>query len=1344
MRVKWKRALGIVLAFVLVVSAGVYSSDHFLKATDGDENIVESSESDENQLTGEEVFELPDQDEEVVSIGQGVFESDLPNEEDAESVLLKADSESEASEDAEESGEAEEPEESEADAEEAEEPEKSEADAEEANPEEEEVADAEIQSQSGNEKAADKPEAEVADSDTEETTEEEPEETVEEEEPEEEEPEETVEEEEPEETEVVTEGISGNSTIKEGKTTTLTGTKSRAAEWNGFKEKWTSDDEKIATVTYEGNQAVVTGVSAGTTIINHSYITKRPGDGTNTYYTESTYVTVTEYYPNHFKLDKKESANVVLYVTTSDGQGLTKMVPGDEFATKSADTYFYVQVPLGYTPGTSFQHTFAYGDDTRTSFPTWDGVSSSIYEKITASGTVTPGQEEAVKKECTYKFQYTGKTGSRSDFWALFSIEASPLDVTIDYDAGGVTSNPQDDNIYHHKNVVGTDEMIKILAPDKNSVPANKEFDAWVASDGTVYHADDMVSVSDIWGKLDDEGCLKLTAKWIDVTLPTIVIKGFDESITYDGLTHKGIRFTVDGSEGTTFTYQGETYSIEGLSASSDLAVNAGTYPISVSLEGAKIYKGTEDVTDHFNLEAENGTLTIEKREVTLTSTSVTQAYTGEPLTAPSVEVGGKGFVTGEGVEEYIFSDSAKVTEPNTSAKNEFTYSLTDNTLEDNYAITVTYGELSLTGAVQTAKYEIEAEANSGTFVYDGTEHTVSGFKTSGKYKINGETYTLSGLEVKEVTAKDYRKGGYAVTITGEPVVTDENGNDVTSLFIIHKKSGKLEIQKRPIMLTSQTAQKEYDGTALTAKSVTDTYNAAGKSDQAGFVGGDGASYTFTGSQILVGTSENYFKYTLNQGTNADNYQISTTNGTLNVQNVGTADKPLYTITLRPVNGEAIYNGTEQRVEGFEQTTFEFDGQTYVVSGINSIAKGTLPGVYSGTYSGTAVVTDSSGNDVTDQFIIDTSVIGTLTIRGVYTLTINYVDAAGNTLAPSHVAYFAEGTVFEPVITPEVSGYRPNFASVSCPENGMPDRDITVNVVYTLLQTTTDNGTSDITTFDLPNGTDDTSGNETLIEKIDQVLDETNTDQETDLGDFLNDETDNGGIPNGGTDNGGTPNGGTDNGGTPNNGNNNGGNQNNGNNNNNNNNGGTNVDLIPVLSVADEDNDETTIINDEDTPKGVITFDEDGNAEIVTIDDEQTALASGAEAAAWALINLLAAIVTAAFGIVLLVTGFLKKKNEDDKEKQQNVAENRSSDGNEAEEENSRKKRSIEFRCGSILAAVVSVILFCVTENMNNPMVYTDRWTIWMLILLVLELAFVYAVHKNENKDKQEQEEKEQ
>ena len=87
-------------------------------------------------------------------------------------------------------------------------------------------------------------------------------------------------------------------------------------------------------------------------------------------------------------------------------------------------------------------------------------------------------------------------------------------------------------------------------------------------------------------------------------------------------------------------------------------------------------------------------------------------------------------------------------------------------------------------------------------------------------------------------------------------------------------------ITPRNVTLTSGSATKEYDGTALTNNTVT----------AEGFVNGEGATYNVTGTQTEVGSSENKFNYTLNSNTKAGNYNITTQCGTLTVTEKTTPD----------------------------------------------------------------------------------------------------------------------------------------------------------------------------------------------------------------------------------------------------------------------------------------------------------------------------------------------------------------------------------------------------------------------------------------------------------------------
>lgn len=86
------------------------------------------------------------------------------------------------------------------------------------------------------------------------------------------------------------------------------------------------------------------------------------------------------------------------------------------------------------------------------------------------------------------------------------------------------------------------------------------------------------------------------------------------------------------------------------------------------------------------------------------------------------------------------------------------------------------------------------------------------------------------------------------------------------------------------------------------------------------------------------------------------------------------------TITVVANSGEATYNGEAHSVSGFETLSFTIDGNTYTVSGLTASVSGIDANTYTNEVTGTAVVKDDNGNDVTGQFTVNTQ-NGTLTIK---------------------------------------------------------------------------------------------------------------------------------------------------------------------------------------------------------------------------------------------------------------------------------------------------------------------------------------------------------------------------
>lgn len=171
--------------------------------------------------------------------------------------------------------------------------------------------------------------------------------------------------------------------------------------------------------------------------------------------------------------------------------------------------------------------------------------------------------------------------------------------------------------------------------------------------------------------------------------------------------------------------------------------------------------------------------------------------------------------------------------------------------------------------------------ANSDTVTYNGKEQTVEGY-TCDTPNVTFEGITASG--------KGTDAGTYDVTFSANPVGTHNN------LYIVTKTvDGTLTIKPRSVTLTSETASKPYDGTALTKPNVKVTGD--------GFVDGEVTDIRATGSVTYVSEGEvtNTIKYTPTDKFKAYNYDITKTEGKLTI-----TEAPTYNFNLTDL-GITVY-----------------------------------------------------------------------------------------------------------------------------------------------------------------------------------------------------------------------------------------------------------------------------------------------------------------------------------------------------------------------------------------------------------------------------------------------------
>lgn len=561
---------------------------------------------------------------------------------------------------------------------------------------------------------------------------------------------------------------------------------------------------------------------------------------------------------------------------------------------------------------------------------TYEGVEPTLYPESGGDATVPPTNAGTYEAVIVFKTPYIGTRR------VVFEIGKKTLTVTAD--AKSKTYGEADPTLtYSFDGLVAGDTEAVVTGSLSREVGENAG--TYAITQGTLSAGNNYE--------------INYTGANLTVGKKTLTVTADAKTKTY-GNADPAFTYTAEG-----FAYEDSAANVISGTLSRAEGSDVGTYAIT---------QGTLSAGDNYDISYTGANLTVTKRNVTLTSATVSKAYDGTALTNAEITVSADGFADGEGAE---YNVTGTQTLPGNSV-NGFTYTLNEGTNADNYTITKSEGTLTVTGRTDEGadkKYEINVEANSYEVTYDGTEHTVNGLVTD-EFTINGVTYTVSGLSA---TASGTDAGDYVSQITGTAVVKDQADNVLTDQFIVNTTDGTLKINKRNVTLTSATASKTYDGTALT----NDEIVVSGDGFVAGSetVAAEGATYSVTGSQKVVGSSANSFTYTLNTGTKADNYNITTVAGTLTV----TSRDAKYEISPQANSGEVKYDGKEHQVSGFVTDTFVVEGNTYKVSGLTASVKGTDAGTYTVSVTGTAVVKDSDGADVSDEFSV-TPQTGTLTI----------------------------------------------------------------------------------------------------------------------------------------------------------------------------------------------------------------------------------------------------------------------------------------------------------------------------------------------------------------------------
>ena len=222
---------------------------------------------------------------------------------------------------------------------------------------------------------------------------------------------------------------------------------------------------------------------------------------------------------------------------------------------------------------------------------------------------------------------------------------------------------------------------------------------------------------------------------------------------------------------------------------------------------------------------------------------------------------------------------------------------------------------------------------NTETVTYDGDEHTATGYTFTTKNPLYTEKdFTFTG----DATAKGTDAGSYLMHLDASQFQnTNKNFKSVT--FIV-EQDGALTITPRSVKLTSETAEKVYDGMPLTRPNVAITGD--------GFVAGEVSAIRATGTVTNVSDGEqpNTIVYTTSAGFKPGNYSIEKDEGTLKITPV--TDK--VTVTITGNDGSMGYDGNEHSVTGYKVESISnplYTAADFAFSGTDSVT-GTDAGTY--------------------------------------------------------------------------------------------------------------------------------------------------------------------------------------------------------------------------------------------------------------------------------------------------------------------------------------------------------------------------------------------------------------
>ena len=512
-------------------------------------------------------------------------------------------------------------------------------------------------------------------------------------------------------------------------------------------------------------------------------------------------------------------------------------------------------------------------------------------------------------KELIHSYEVTGLMGQtpkkitapdswQENLYSFYFVNGHPKEQTVDFkkDKGELTFYYKKNTANYTVNYYLNGTTTKVAAPKKGTAALGSSV------------TESPITVDGYTPVSGDSKKITIKANSDENVINFYYYKNVELTANSDTKTYNGNEQTVKPG----YTCSEKNVTFDNIAEPSGKGTDAGEYPVTF----AKGTVGKVDTSKKYIVtEANPGTLTINKRSVTLTSGSGEKVYDGNALTNGEVTVSGDGFADGEGAMYDVTGSQTVVG----SSANTFTYTLNKGTKADNYTITKAEGTLTVTAAETEVVVTITGKTD--TVKYDGGKHSVEGYTVSINNSLYKETdFTFTGSKKAEGT----NAGEYKMGLT-ESQFTNTSKNFTNVKFEV--TDGYVKITPREVTLTSASDSKKYDGNALT----NDTVTVGGD----GFVAGEVTEIKATGSVTNVSEGEvtNAITFTKGEKFNEDNYAIEKKEGKLSI---GKRSVTLTSATLiKDYDGTPLKNGDAPVKEEFgtEKAFPEGEGVTYTFTG---------------------------------------------------------------------------------------------------------------------------------------------------------------------------------------------------------------------------------------------------------------------------------------------------------------------------------------------------------------------------------------------------------------------------